>query len=121
MYSAYEEYEAQNNGKPLEGAPRPIEIKLTTPQRNVALSNKRFRINVAGRRSGKSYLSKFLIFQYANNNKYSKCWNVAPTYRMAKQIMWGEIKDLLNLLYFDRWEMSYIGMNKTVFLSRENL
>ena len=95
MYSAYEEYEAQNNGKPLEGAPRPIEIKLTIPQRNVALSNKRFRINVAGRRSGKSYLSKFLIFQYANNNKYSKCWYVAPTYRMAKQIMWGEIKDLI--------------------------
>ena len=43
---------------------KPIEIKLTIPQRNVALSQKRFRINVAGRRSGKSYLSKFLIFQY---------------------------------------------------------
>lgn len=95
MYSAYEEYEAQINGKPLEGAPKPIEIKLTTPQRKVALCDKRFRINVAGRRSGKSYLSKFLIFQYANNNKFSKCWYVAPTYRMAKQIMWGEIKDLI--------------------------
>lgn len=95
MLSASEELYANESGILPDGAFRPVSIKLTKPQLAVAVSNARFRINVAGRRSGKTYTSKVLLFASANNNKRTRNWYVAPTYRMAKQIMWQEMKDLV--------------------------
>ena len=78
----------------LDSAPK-LQIKLSKPQSRVFNCKSRFRINVAGRRSGKTYLAKVLLVAAALQEKNQRVWYVAPTYRMAKQIIWSEIKDLV--------------------------
>lgn len=73
-------------------------LKLHEAQMIVFGSRHRFKCVVAGRRFGKTILSKTLIIKYASKPK-SKVWYVAPTYRMAKQIMWQDLQDSLP----DRW------------------
>lgn len=41
-----------------------------------------------------SYLSRIELIAHATKPG-TKCWYVAPTYRMAKQIMWGDLLDAL--------------------------
>ena len=67
-------------------------IQLSRPQALVAQSRSRFRVLVAGRRTGKSFLSRFILYQRARSNADNVCWYVAPTYRMARQIMWKDLK-----------------------------
>jgi len=67
-------------------------VRLSRPQLAVAASKKRFRVLVAGRRTGKSFLSRFILYQRARSNERNYCWYIAPTYRMAKQIMWTDLK-----------------------------
>lgn len=50
----------------------------------------RFKVVVAGRRWGKTILAKTLIIKYARIPG-RLVWYVAPSYRMAKQIMWPEL------------------------------
>ena len=69
-------------------------LKLHAAQMVVYSSKARFRCVVAGRRFGKSILSKTLMIKYATKPR-SKVWYVAPTYRMAKQIMWQDLQDSL--------------------------
>lgn len=69
-------------------------LKLHTGQMAVYQSRARFKCVVAGRRWGKSQLSKTLMIRYARKPR-QKIWYVAPTYRMAKQIMWQEIQDAI--------------------------
>jgi hypothetical protein len=70
------------------------EIKLHSKQMQVYKSKARFRVVVAGRRWGKTALSRVLIVTKAKTRK-SKIWYVAPTYRMAKQIMWIDLLDAI--------------------------
>jgi hypothetical protein len=58
----------------------------------VYMSRHRFRVVVAGRRWGKTQLAKTLIIKYARIRK-RLIWYVAPSYRMAKQIMWPELME----------------------------
>jgi len=69
-------------------------LKLHSKQMIVYTSKARFKVVVAGRRFGKSILSKTLMIKYATRPR-SKVWYVAPTYRMAKQIMWQDLLDSL--------------------------
>jgi len=69
-------------------------ISLHPKQMEVYKSPHRFRVVVAGRRWGKTALSRTLMIKYASI-KNRKIWYVAPSYRMAKQIMWQEILDVL--------------------------
>lgn len=69
-------------------------IKLHPGQSKVYRSKARFRVVVAGRRWGKTKLSQAMILKYARIPK-RKIWYVAPTYRMAKQIMWRELVDIV--------------------------
>jgi hypothetical protein len=69
-------------------------LKLHNAQMIVYSSRARFRCVVAGRRFGKSILSKTLMIKYATRPR-SKVWYVAPNYRMAKQIMWQDLQDSL--------------------------
>lgn len=63
---------------------------LHKKQMEVFQSRARFKVVVAGRRWGKSQLSKISILKYARiQNRL--IWYVAPSYRMAKQIMWPEL------------------------------
>lgn len=54
----------------------------------------RFKVVVAGRRWGKSQLSKVCLIKFARK-KRRLIWYVAPSYRMAKQIMWPELVDAI--------------------------
>jgi len=69
-------------------------LKLHPKQMLVFRSPKRFRVVVAGRRWGKTALSRVLIITRAKKRK-SKIWYVAPTYKMAKQIMWNDLLEAI--------------------------
>lgn len=90
-----EELKAYEENREPPSSEKPLEINLTVPQARVFNSNARFRVNVAGRRSGKTYLARTELFVRANNIRNSRNWYVAPTYRMAKQILWQELKELV--------------------------
>nr|WP_276315676.1 terminase family protein [Ectothiorhodospira shaposhnikovii] len=54
----------------------------------------RFKVVVAGRRFGKTFLARAAIIKMARVQK-RRIWYVAPSYRMAKQIMWSDLLDAL--------------------------
>ena len=62
--------------------------KLTRPQFEVFDSDERFRVVVAGRRFGKTFLSISELIDVAVPQEGSHCWYVAPTYKAAKEIAW---------------------------------
>jgi hypothetical protein len=66
-------------------------IGLHPKQSEVFLDTTRFRVVVAGRRWGKTALAKTEMIQRAKLPGL-KIWYIAPTYRMAKQIMWNDLK-----------------------------
>ena len=68
-----------------------IRFQLHPKQAEVFHNDCRFRVVVAGRRWGKSKLSMAEMLAWATK-KRQKIWYVAPTYKMAKQIMWNELK-----------------------------
>lgn len=68
----------------------PSVIYLHPKQMEVYRTESRFKVVVAGRRWGKSQLAKTAMLKYARvRNRL--IWYVAPSYRMAKQIMWPEL------------------------------
>lgn len=66
-------------------------IKLHERQHEVFAHRARFKTVAAGRRFGKSVLSAATILEKAASKRNSLNWYVAPTYKMAKQIMWDDI------------------------------
>ena len=73
-----------------------MKISLTKPQLQVSQSKARFRILISGRRFGKTYLAVTEMMKYASQPN-RKIWYVAPTFKMAKEIVWGTLKEMLNL------------------------
>jgi len=71
----------------------------------------RFKCVVAGRRWGKSILSRNMIIKYAKIPR-RKVWYVAPTYRMAQQIMWQVMLDAVP----DRWVKKINHTSLTIWL-----
>jgi hypothetical protein len=63
------------------------DLFLHSRQMEVYRSPHRFKVVVAGRRWGKTQLALMKIIKYARV-KQRLVWYVAPSYRMAKQIMW---------------------------------
>ncbi|MBV6634377.1 MAG: phage terminase large subunit [Mameliella sp.] len=53
----------------------------------------RFKVVVAGRRWGKTALSRVWMVSKAARKKKALVWYIAPTYQMARQIMWQELLD----------------------------
>ena len=70
--------------------PPPNTLFLHAKQMEVYRHPARFKVVVAGRRWGKSQLSKVCLIRFARKRK-RLIWYVAPSYRMAKQIMWPEL------------------------------
>lgn len=74
-------------------------MKLTNPQWDIFTSDSRFRVVVAGRRFGKTFLSTIELLRVAlgeNQKVYNKnCWYVAPTYKAAKEIAWDMLKSVV--------------------------
>ncbi|WP_051331777.1 terminase large subunit domain-containing protein [Methylocaldum szegediense] len=71
-----------------------VPIRLHPGQFEVFSNPARFRVVAAGRRWGKSTVSKAAIIDKAHLPR-RKIWYVAPTYRMAKQIMWYDMLDTI--------------------------
>src|SRR4051794_4872337 len=71
----------------------PMMVRLKPCQSRVFLSPHRFRILVAGRRFGKTYLAQIELLQAAWA-KRGVAWYVAPTYQQAKRIAWNPLKEL---------------------------
>lgn len=60
-------------------------------QGKVARSRARFRVVVAGRRFGKTHLCRGLMIREAARKPKQRIWYIAPSFRMAKQIMWRDL------------------------------
>lgn len=70
-----------------------MKIKLSGPQHSIMRSKKRFRVVVAGRRFGKTFLAIGYLLERAAIPGTTN-WLVAPTYRQAKQIAWKMLRRL---------------------------
>ena len=70
-------------------------LNLRFAQGEVFTDPSRFRVLVAGRRFGKSYLSCVELLRGAINKPGETYFYCAPTYRMAKDISWKLLKQLV--------------------------
>ena len=66
-------------------------MPLNAGQKQVATSTARFKVIVAGRRWGKTWLATRELARAARLPN-RRVWYIAPSYRMAKQIVWDSIK-----------------------------
>lgn len=69
-------------------------MALNLPQDKVGNSEARFRVLIAGRRMGKTWLSVRELAKFARLPD-RKVMYIAPSYRMAKQIIWKDLKKKL--------------------------
>ena len=81
-----------------------LNIDLHPAQLEIFKSNQRFKIVVAGRRFGKSYLSAWLLLINAIQSKSKDVFYIAPTFQQAKDIMWAMLKDLGQDLIIQAYE-----------------
>lgn len=70
-------------------------FSLSAPQWDVHTSGARFRVLIAGRRFGKTHLACVELLTHAAERQNANCWYVAPTYRMAKEIAWRQLKAMI--------------------------
>lgn len=68
-----------------------LKIKLNKWQRDVEKDEHRFKVICAGRRSGKSVLSRMIILKWATE-KPGVYWIVSPNYKQSKMIHWHELQ-----------------------------
>jgi phage terminase large subunit len=92
-------------------------MPLSLAQDSVAKNPARFRVVVAGRRFGKTHLSiRELCYHAKDPGK--DVWYVAPTYKMARQIVWRKLKNKLQDLNWvaktNETELTIILINGSV-------
>jgi len=75
-------------------------VPLSEPQKTICDSQERFRVAVTGRRFGKTHVAMRELARFASQKPDSLVWYVAPSYRMAKGIVWDQLKGKLKDL---RW------------------
>lgn len=68
-----------------------MQVKLHKTQYQVAVDPHRFRIICAGRRWGKSVLSRMIVLQWALKNP-GIYWIVSPNYKQSKMIHWRDLQ-----------------------------
>lgn len=74
-------------------------MPLSKPQDTICSSDARFRVAVTGRRFGKTYVAIRELSRAAALPD-QECLFLAPSYRMAKNLVWDQLKDKLKSL---RW------------------
>jgi hypothetical protein len=70
-----------------------MKVLLKPPQWTVFSCDQRFRVLVAGRRFGKTYLAMVELCQAAWKRGHM-VWYVCPSYRQAKSILWKSLKEM---------------------------
>lgn len=74
-------------------------MPLTDAQKIVAESDKRFRVLISGRRFGKTHFAIRELARFASQFGGGKeVWYVAPSYKMAKNIVWDDLCERLKAL-----------------------
>lgn len=68
-------------------------MQLTPPQSDIFTCPDRFRVVVAGRRFGKTFLSTAELLNRALSKPDQNVWYVAPTYKAAKEIAWDMLSE----------------------------
>ena len=86
-----------------------VNFMLHEKQSEVFDCDARFRVVVAGRRFGKTKLSMLEMLAWATK-KMQKIWYVAPTYRMAKQIMWNDLKSNVPMSWVSKIRENELSM-----------
>jgi hypothetical protein len=96
-------------------------MKLSDPQSVVCTDESRFRVLIAGRRFGKTYLSITELAKFARFPD-RKVMYIAPTFGMAKQTLWNPLKQEL---YAKKWvkkvnesELSVLLVNNSTITLR---
>ncbi len=69
-----------------------IPDRLHRGQMSIYTDDTRFRVVVAGRRFGKTHLLRAELRRQAAKKRNANVWYVAPTYGMAREIMWDALK-----------------------------
>lgn len=72
-----------------------LKYRLKPRQFDVLADSSRFRVVVAGRRSGKTFGECVELFREAGQKTNARCWYIAPTYRQAREIAWEELKRII--------------------------
>ena len=75
--------------------PKSLDLSLRPAQGEVFSATNRFRVLVAGRRFGKSYLACIELLRAALERPGETFFYCAPTYRMAKDIAWKTLKKII--------------------------
>ena len=75
--------------------PKSLDLTLRPAQGEVFSATNRFRVLVAGRRFGKSYLACIELLKAALERPGETYFYCAPTYRMAKDIAWKTLKKII--------------------------
>jgi hypothetical protein len=88
-------------------------IRLRRFQGRVFASDRRFRVLVAGRRFGKTYLAITELCQAAWG-KGRVAWYVAPTYRQAKRIVWKPLKEITRPFWAQKPNESELTIQLTI-------
>jgi hypothetical protein len=91
----------------------------TPPQKEIFTDPARFRIVIAGRRFGKSYLSAYEIMRAAFSLTGATIVYVAPTRDRAKELGWTMVKKLIHPQWIERsleneLTMTIKGLNNTL-------
>jgi len=94
-------------------------VPLTGPQNEVANDVSRFKVLITGRRRfGKTHLCMSEICKHAAKKPGSMNWLVAPSYRMAKQLVWLPLLDKLSRL---RWIERKNEAELTIYLKNKSV
>ena len=80
-----------------------MEINLSPIQSQVLLDPHRMKVFVAGRRSGKSFLSVAFLIREALAGDNRLVFYVAPTIGQARAVAWGLMKEWLPSWYTKSW------------------
>lgn len=74
---------------------RTVRYRLKPRQHDVFKDPSRFRVVIAGRRSGKTHEVGVEIATTAAEHAGRRVWYIAPTYRQARDIAWGTFKAMI--------------------------
>ena len=91
-------------------------MPLTNPQKNVIHNDARFRVLITGRRFGKTFLAINELAKFASKPN-QKVWYVAPSYRQAKAICWGVLKEKM---IYHKWVKSINHSDLTITLKNNS-
>ena len=86
-------------------------MELTRPQSDIFVSPERFRVVVAGRRFGKTFLSTAELLHRALRKDDQNVWYVAPTYKAAKEIAWDMLSNQIPPEYISKTNETSLTIN----------